>query len=64
MGSSPILPDDEQPIIRVRGLENRFGDQIEQAHGRIADGDKLHGLGGGWGVGHICVIGKSRKVWQ
>ena len=28
MRSSPILPDDEQPIIRIRGLENRFGDQI------------------------------------
>ncbi|GAA3996985.1 ABC transporter ATP-binding protein [Sphingomonas humi] len=28
MDSSPILPDDEIPIIRVRGLENRFGDQI------------------------------------
>ncbi len=28
MPSSPILSDDEDPIIRVRGLENRFGDQI------------------------------------
>lgn len=28
MRGSPILPDDENPIIRVRGLENRFGDQI------------------------------------
>ena len=28
MRGSPILPDDEQPIISVRGLENRFGDQI------------------------------------
>lgn len=28
MNSSPILPDDEEPIISVRGLENRFGDQI------------------------------------
>ena len=26
--SSPILPDGERPIISVRGLENRFGDQI------------------------------------
>ncbi|GAA4010025.1 ABC transporter ATP-binding protein [Sphingomonas swuensis] len=26
--SSPILPDGETPIIRVRGLENRFGDQF------------------------------------
>jgi phospholipid/cholesterol/gamma-HCH transport system ATP-binding protein len=28
MRGSPNLPDDEQPIISVRGLENRFGDQI------------------------------------
>jgi phospholipid/cholesterol/gamma-HCH transport system ATP-binding protein len=27
-GSSPVLPEGEQPIIRVRGLENRFGEQI------------------------------------
>ena len=26
--SSPRLPDNERPIISVRGLENRFGDQI------------------------------------
>ena len=28
MQGSPILSDDEDAIIRVRGLENRFGDQI------------------------------------
>lgn len=67
MRSSPILPDDEQPIIRVRGLENRFGDQIVHQNLDLdVRRGEIIGVVGGSGTGKSVlmrsVIGLQRPT--
>ncbi|WP_426265803.1 ABC transporter ATP-binding protein [Sphingomonas sp. LHG3443-2] len=67
MRSSPILPDDERPIIRVRGLENRFGDQIVHQNLDLdVRRGEIIGVVGGSGTGKSVlmrsVIGLQRPT--
>jgi len=55
--SSPILPDDEHPIIRVRNLENRFGDQIVHEHLDLdVRRGEIIGVVGGSGTGKSVLM--------
>lgn len=54
---SITLPEDEQPIIRVRGLENRFGDQIvhQDLDLDVRQGEII-GVVGGSGTGKSVLM--------
>ncbi|WP_338501594.1 ABC transporter ATP-binding protein [Sphingomonas kaistensis] len=57
MQGSPILPDDENPIIRVRGLENRFGEQvIHQDLDLDVRRGEIIGVVGGSGTGKSVLM--------
>ena len=57
MSSSPILPDGEQPIIRVRSLENRFGDQIVHQNLDLdVRRGEIFGVVGGSGTGKSVLM--------
>lgn len=65
--SSPILPESETPIIRVRGLENRFADQIvHQDLDLDVRRGEIIGVVGGSGTGKSVlmrsVIGLQRPT--
>jgi phospholipid/cholesterol/gamma-HCH transport system ATP-binding protein len=55
--SSPTLPDGEQPIIRVRGLNNSFGDQLihENVDLDVRRGEII-GVVGGSGTGKSVLM--------
>ena len=60
MSTSPILPDGETPVIRIRGLRNAFGEEGQQV---IHDGldldvkrGEILGVVGGSGTGKSVLM--------